>query len=110
MVYRNTRIYLRSLELIALCDQVLRQLPTGFGFAADQLRRAAASVTLNFAEGCGRSSAADRRRFFTIAAGSAHEVAAVLDVLHRFRAIRPELVATGHDLCDHVASMLKRFA
>src|SRR5207302_7655676 len=49
MIYRNTRIYSRSLDLIDLCDRILRELPMGFGFMADQLRRAASSVPLNFA-------------------------------------------------------------
>ena len=110
MTYRNTRIYARSLDLIDLSDRILRELPKGLGFMADQLRRAASSVTLNFAEGCGRTGKAERRRFFTIAQASANEVAAVFDVLSRFHAIRPELRIAGHDVCDHLSAMLNRFA
>lgn len=109
MTYRNTRIYSRCLYLIDLCDRILRELPPGFGFMADQLRRAGASVTLNFSEGCGRTGKAERRRFFTIAQASANEVAAVLDVLHRFRAVRPLLRLAGQDVCDHIGAMLRRF-
>lgn len=39
-----------------------------------QLRRAAASVTANLAEGCGRLAGPDRARLFQIAMGSASEV------------------------------------
>ena len=38
MTYRNTRIYLRSLDLIDLSERILRELPTGFGFMASRLR------------------------------------------------------------------------
>ena len=109
MNYRSTKIYARSLALIDLCDEVMRRLPAGYGFLADQLRRAASSVTLNFAEGCGRASRNDRRRFFTIARGSAQEVAAILDVLLRFRAIHPDHHLSGQDICDHLGAMLVRF-
>jgi hypothetical protein len=50
MNYRTTRIYLRSLELIDFAARVLRALPPGYGFLADPLRRAAASVPLNYLE------------------------------------------------------------
>ncbi len=46
---------------------------------ADQLRRAASSVVLNIAEG-NRRTGMDRLHFFRIAAGSAAEVRAALDV------------------------------
>ncbi len=46
---------------------------------ADQLRRAASSVALNLAEG-NRRTGQDRVQFFRIAAGSAAEVRAALEV------------------------------
>ena len=60
------------------CDSVLR----------DQLRRASLSVVLNLAEGAGRRSRAEKRRFYVISRGSATECAAVVDVL-RVRGLAP---------------------
>ena len=74
MRHTETRIYRTSLELVVLCRAVLEALPPGYAFLADQLRRASASVLLNFAEGCGKSTRRDRRKFFTIAKGSAYEI------------------------------------
>ena len=47
----------------------------------DQLLRASYSIVLNIAEGNGRGTVADRRRFFEIARGSALECAAIQDIL-----------------------------
>ena len=109
MHHTQSRIYQRALELVELAKAVTDRLPTGYGFLADQLRRASASVPLNFAEGCGRQSFRDRQRFFRMAKGSAYEVAAVLDVALRFEAIPPELHLRGADICDHIGAMLSRY-
>jgi len=59
----------------------------------DQLERASLGIVLNIAEGAGRRSAADKRRFYEMARGSATETAAITDVLrfadsHRYRSAR----------------------
>lgn len=109
MWHDRTRIFPKSLEVIDLTREVLDSLPTGYGFLADQLRRAAASISLNFAEGCGKESKRDRRRFFIMARGSVYEVAAILDVGHRFGVVSNERRQNGYLICDHLAGMLSRF-
>ncbi len=47
----------------------------------DQLKRASSSIVLNIAEGNGRRSDGERKRFFAIARGSAEECRAILDLL-----------------------------
>lgn len=109
MNYRTTRIYVRSLELVDFIARIIRRLPPGDGFLADQIRRAGSSVALNYLEGCGRSALADRRRFFSIAQGSALEVAETLDVMSRFGVLAVADLADGQNLCDHIVAMLRRF-
>ena len=109
MIHTDTRIYRCSLELARLSAQVINELPRGHANLADQLRRAAASITLNFAEGCGKGSAKDRRRFFHIARGSANEVVAIFDVAHAFSAVDHDEHRMGVDIADHLAAMLSRY-
>ena len=109
MNHTTSRIYTRSLELVKLTKRVIDQLPTGYGFLADQMRRAAASVPLNFCEGSGKSSPRDRKRYFMTARGSAYEVAAALDVGHCFGVVPDELRDQGQDICDHLGAMLSRY-
>lgn len=109
MEFGETHIYRRALVLIDLTALVLDELPVGAGFLADQLRRASSSILLNFAEGYGKNSKRDQRRFFMIARGSTNEVAAILDVAFRFGFIKQGKRDDGHELCDHIARMLTRF-
>lgn len=51
------------------------------GAVRDQLERASLSICLNLAEGSGKSSTKERRRFYNIALGSLREVQALLDLL-----------------------------
>lgn len=66
---------------------LVRKWPTGSSYLADQLKRALASVSLNIAEGNGRSGLKDRARFFAIARGSATEVSAIIDIANAYNLI-----------------------
>jgi four helix bundle protein len=109
MEHENTRIYQRALELVRLAREVENALPNGCGFLADQLRRAASSVVLTFAEGYDKGSLAEQRRFFRMAQASSREVGAVLDVAACLNVIDAELHAHGKDIADHLERMLRRF-
>ncbi len=74
----------------------------------DQLVRASQSIPLNIAEGNGKRSLADRRRFFEIARGSTFECAAILDVLSGTQVIDSKLARTGKDLLLRLAAMLSK--
>jgi four helix bundle protein len=109
MSFQTTRIYQRALELVAAAKEVQDALPPGHGYLTDQLRRAASSVLLNFAEGYHKPSRREQRRFFAIAIGSANEVAAVIDVARALEVIEPGAHQRVGDLCDHLARMLTLF-
>ena len=64
----------------------------------DQLNRAASGIVLTLAEGSGRHTAIDQRRFLAMAFGSIRECQAVLD-------LTPEAGdATVRDALDHLAA------
>ena len=109
MKYSETTIYQRSLELVRIVRGVIARLPPGYAFLADQLRRAVSSIPLNFAEGAGKLTARDRRRYFISARGSAYEVAAALDVGLNFGVIADQPCSHGKEICDHLAAMLSKF-
>ena len=70
--------------------------------ARDQWLRASQSIPLNIAEGNGKSTDPDRRRFFEIARGSALECAAIKDVLDAGNAITQECNLNGRKLLNRI--------
>ena len=68
--------YRLSLDLVEFAETVTRGLPATRKYVADQLRRAALSVSLNIAEGAGEFAPVDKRRFYRMARRSATECSA----------------------------------
>ncbi len=76
--------------------------------ARDQWLRASQSIPLNIAEGNGKTAAADRRRYFEIARGSALECAAIKDVLVVGKALDEQESRERKLELDRMAAMLSR--
>ena len=96
-----------SLELIRSLEQPLACLDRRDADLAKQLRRAAASVSLNLSEGS-RRQGKDRVHLWRIAAGSADEVAASLRVAEAFGYLQATASTQSLALCDRVLAMLWR--
>ena len=76
--------------------------------AKDQLVRASQSIPLNIAEGNGKATGGDRRRYFEIARGSALECAAAQDVLEVCGAMPTRENAKAKVLLDRIVAMLTK--
>ena len=64
-------VYRLALDFLLFANELTSKLPRGRAHFADPLGRAALSVLLNIAEGAGKTSPADKRRFYLTARGSA---------------------------------------
>ena len=72
-----------------------------------QLRTAAASISLNIAEGRARAGK-DKRHLWRIALGSTEEVQSILQVAVRLRDITDDDATAAHATLDRVRGMLWR--
>lgn len=73
--FRNLKFWGKAHSLVIELYSETKKFPKDEMFAlTSQLRRAVASVPTNIAEGCGRETEADFKRFLVIAMGSASEV------------------------------------
>jgi four helix bundle protein len=73
--FKNLRVWEKAYELTLSVYKKSRDFPKDemYGLTS-QLRRATSSIGANIAEGCGRRSDPEMRRFLQIARGSANEV------------------------------------
>lgn len=108
LAHENLDVYQRSIEFLAVSSKIIERIPQGNSVLVDQLRRAALSIPLNIAEGTGKTSVVDKRRFYGIARGSAMECGAVLDACRVLRLAEGELIAEGKSLLVRIVSMLTK--
>jgi hypothetical protein len=52
--HERLNVYQAAIQFLALADTITGSLPRGRSYLADQLRRAASSISFNIAEGAGR--------------------------------------------------------
>jgi four helix bundle protein len=74
-----------------------------------QLRRASASIATNIAEGCGRGSNTELRRFFDIAMGSASEVEYQILLAHDLKYITDENYHESRYAIEEIKKMLTSY-
>jgi four helix bundle protein len=102
-------VYEVSIELIRALRPIVGRLGTRDSKLADEIRRAATSVALNLGEG-NRKRGKSRLSFFRIAAGSANEVRAGLEVAEAWGYLEEEETQDAAGLVDRVLAMLWRLA
>ena len=73
--------YQLAIRFAEIALTLIDLLPSGHSALRDQLKRAAFSILLNIAEGTGKNGVTDRKRFYSIARGSAMECAAIFDII-----------------------------
>lgn len=100
-------VYQISLEYVGWSFRYCEELK-GHRNAKDQLLRASQSIPLNIAEGNGKATDGDRRRYFEIARGSALECGAIQDVLQVCGALTTEENEKMKNYLDRIVAMLTK--
>ena len=109
MRHEQTIVYQKCLALMETARQAIEELPNGFAFLADQLRRNTSSVAHNFAEGYHQDSQRQQRRYFGYAIQSAREASTSFDTARAFRAAQVETIEVGKGLALDLVRMISKF-
>lgn len=105
--YRKVKVWDKAHILTKDLYRVTSKFPKDelFGLTS-QLRRAGSSIPTNIAEGCGRGSDADFRRFLQIAFGSANEVEYIIFLSYELNYIQNDQFIDLNNKIIEVKKML----
>jgi four helix bundle protein len=109
--FKDLRVWAKAHELTLEIYQKTRCFPKVemYGLTS-QMRRSAASVGANIAEGCGRRSDGEMRRFLQIARGSANELEYHLLLAKDLHLLQPAEFADLEAKVLEIQRMLASFA
>jgi four helix bundle protein len=107
--YRDLEVWQRSITLVEQAYKLTSSFPASEKFGlSSQLQRASVSISLNIAEGYGRSHRGDYLRFLSIAKGSVAEVETLLIISVRLGFLKREETLGTWETCQQVAQMLSK--
>lgn len=76
-------VYQKAVDFADEVCVLTEEFTRGYSYLANQLNRAALSISTNIAEGNGRFTKADRKHFFCIARGSIQECVPLMELARR---------------------------
>lgn len=109
MEYEKLEVYQVTLSYIKIGIQKIAAV-NGYAELKSQIRRASFSIALNIAEGAGKRTKNDKRKFYQIAKGSAMESAAAFDIMYKINLIskneHKELKAYAHRIVSMLSKLI----
>ena len=105
--YRDLKVWQQAIALSVAIYELTRDFPTSelYGLTS-QLRRAAVSVASNLAEGYGRASRPDFRRFASLARGSVLELQTQLLIARKLGFAKRECLGPVEKMAEDIGKML----
>lgn len=98
LVYQNSKQFYQEILIHILWNKTVDKS------MKDQLRRAAVSIVHNIAEGAGKYTKPDKKRFYLISKASVNECFAALELIELEKLITKEV---SHNLRDQLESISK---
>lgn len=103
-------VYKEARRLFALALSITKKLPKEYRYEmGSQIIRASFSVVLNIAEGSGKHSDAELKRFFDIALGSLFETLAAIDALRECGLVDEKMFCEVERLATSISDQLGGF-
>ena len=107
--HEQLRVYQSALRFVHWCARLIRTKSIGLS-RGRELDQHSTGVVLNIAEGNGKFSTADRKRFLQIAIGCGLQASSSLDIMAAKSVINSEVNQQGKEHLCEVVSMIKALA
>ena len=108
--FRTLKVWEKAHVLTLAIYKVTEKFPKQEMYAlTNQIQRAAVSVPTNIAEGCGKDSDAELKRYFVIAMGSSSELEYLLLLAHDLKYLSEDSHQTLNNDLVEVRRMLNAF-
>ncbi|MBI5138686.1 MAG: four helix bundle protein [Candidatus Vogelbacteria bacterium] len=105
--FKDLVVYQKSHTLAVEVYKVTRKFPNSEIFAlANQMQRAAVSVTSNIAEGFSRKTVNEKLQFYSFSKGSLYELQSQLLISKDLGYVNPDAVFILENLIDEVGRLL----
>ena len=105
--HERLEVYQIAIEFVAWSESVLESCKGKASSAKQHLDEALSGIPNNIAEGYGKWSKRDRKKFFEIARGSALECSSCLDILVARQRVERTHIAVGKQKLHSVVNLLK---
>ena len=106
-MYQDLLVWQKSMELVKQVYILVEELPKKENYVlSDQMRRAAISIPSNIAEGSGRSSRSEYKRFLEIARGSQYELQTQLQICVMLNYLKKDDLEDVFFLISEIGKML----
>ena len=106
--HEKLKVYQLAIEFVTWSETLLEECQGKAASAKRHLEEASSSIPNNIAEGNGKWSKKDRKKFFEVARGSALECASCLDILVAKRRISGDRVIQGKEQLRSIVNLLTR--
>lgn len=105
--YRDLIVWQKSMKLVTDIYTVTRSFPSDELYTlTNQLRRCAISIPSNIAEGYGRNSTLDYKRFLQIATGSLFELQTQIEIAVNLKYLAAEIFNSLFNAAKEIEYML----
>jgi four helix bundle protein len=106
--YRELKVWQRGMDIVVATYELTKEFPSDERFGlTSQMRRCAASIPANIAEGNVRNTTKDYLRFISIAVGSVAELSTFLILSQRLHFGTPEKVNQLIEAVEEESRMLR---